>query len=83
MSRVPADQTAFGRRDMPYLLELDSTWTAPEDDERNITWTRKVSTEMEKYSNGGYYLNFPGSAKVAKKFVRSAVDRKTTSVWSK
>lgn len=73
MSRVGADGTAFGRRDMPYLLELDSTWPDAKDTERNIAWTRQMWSDTQRYSTGGLYLNFPGLGEEGEKLVRSAV----------
>ena len=73
MSRVGAEETAFGRRDMGYLLELDSTWKDPKASERNIAWTRQAWSETMPYSTGGLYLNFPGFGEEGEKLVRSAV----------
>ena len=41
-SRVADDATAFGDRSRPYMIELNSSWTYPEDSEYNIGWTRQV-----------------------------------------
>lgn len=73
LSRVDAKATAFGRRDIPYLLELDSMWPDPKDTDRNISWTRKTWADMQKHSNGGLYLNFPGLGEEGERMVRSAV----------
>ena len=40
MSRVAADETAFGDRSSEWMLSIDSTWNDPADDERNIAYTR-------------------------------------------
>lgn len=73
LSRVKADATAFGRRDIPYLLELDSMWPDPKDTDRNLAWTRKTWSDMQKHSNGALYLNFPGLGEEGEHMVRSAV----------
>jgi len=73
MSKVGAADTAFGRRDMPYMFEFDSMWSDPNEAEKNIAWTRKMWAEMQKYSNGGLYLNFPGFGEEGEKLVRSAL----------
>ncbi len=73
VSRVGAGDTAFGRRDMGYLLELDSTWKDPKASERNIAWTRQAWSDTMRYSTGGVYLNFPGFGEEGEKLVRSAV----------
>jgi FAD binding domain-containing protein/berberine-like enzyme len=72
-TRVGADDTAFGRRDIPYLLEFDSMWANPADAERNIDWTRRTWAETQQYSNGGLYLNFPGFAEEGEDLVRASV----------
>ena len=57
-SRIDADATAFGARDMPYLMEFNSSWQGPQDTDANIDWTRKVWNDMAaRFSNGGGYLN--------------------------
>jgi FAD/FMN-containing dehydrogenase len=60
VQRVPAEETAFGDRSMPFMLSLDAIWTRPEDDEANIAWARSLWTRMQRHSTGRLYLNFPG-----------------------
>jgi hypothetical protein len=57
MAEVGAQDTAFGRRDMAFLLEFESYWREASDDERCISWVRRMSNEAERFSNGGGYLN--------------------------
>src|SRR6185503_6976659 len=60
-ARVGTADTAFGDRSMPYMFSIDSIWTAREDDEANIAWTRDFWQRARPYSHGGrIYLNFPG-----------------------
>jgi hypothetical protein len=41
-----------------YLLELNSSWTNPADNQRNIAWTRDAWTDLrQRFSSGGVYLN--------------------------
>ncbi len=73
MARVPAGATAFGRRDLPFLLSLDATWRDPADAEENIAWTRAAWDEMRAFSStGGVYLNFPGFGEEREALVRTA-----------
>jgi FAD/FMN-containing dehydrogenase len=72
-SRVGAGDTAFGRRDIPYLLELDSMWADSADADRNIDWTRQMWAETQRHSSGGLYLNFPGFAEEGEDLVRASV----------
>jgi FAD/FMN-containing dehydrogenase len=71
-SRVAADATAFGRRDRPYLLSLDTTWTDREDTERCIAWTRNAWSSMQRFGPGGVYLNFAGFGEEKEELVRSS-----------
>jgi FAD/FMN-containing dehydrogenase len=56
----PAASGAFAHRGAPYLLGLESNWTDPAADERNIAWARTVWEDMQRFSSGGLYVNFPG-----------------------
>jgi FAD/FMN-containing dehydrogenase len=70
-SRVPSSATAFGKRDAPYLLSFDTTWTDPADTERNIAWTRAAWSDMQRFGSGGLYLNFAGFGEEKEALVRS------------
>lgn len=71
-SRVDAGATAFGRRDHPYLLSFDTTWTDPADTERSIAWTRDAWSDAQQYSSGGLYLNFAGFGEEKEALVRAS-----------
>jgi FAD/FMN-containing dehydrogenase len=71
-SRVGAEATAFGRRDAPYLLSFDTTWTDPVDTERCIGWTRAAWDDMRRFGPGGLYLNFAGFGEEKEDLVRAA-----------
>ena len=60
MSRVAADATAYGRRDAPYLVTAESTWTDAAQNETHVRWARDLVAAMRPFSRGGLYLNFPG-----------------------
>jgi FAD/FMN-containing dehydrogenase len=70
-SRVGAEATAFGRRDMPYLLSFDTTWEDPAETEHCIDWTRAAWSEMHRFSGGGLYLNFAGFGEEKEALVRA------------
>jgi FAD/FMN-containing dehydrogenase len=58
---VNAADTAFGDRSMPYMVSIDSIWTAPEDDATNMAWTRDFWDRLTPFSSQGrIYLNFAG-----------------------
>ena len=69
--RVPADATAFGSREAPYMLSFDTTWTDPADTERNIAWTRSAWSAMGRFGPGGVYLNFAGFGAEKEALVRA------------
>lgn len=72
MSRVRAEDTAFGDRSAAFLLEISSTWEGAKDAERNIAWTRDFWAGMKRFSSGGLYLNFPGLGEEREDLVRAA-----------
>jgi FAD/FMN-containing dehydrogenase len=57
---VAADATAYGRRDAPYLVTAEATWTDPAQNDKNIHWARELVAAMKPFSRGGLYLNFAG-----------------------
>jgi FAD/FMN-containing dehydrogenase len=59
-NRIAPRETAFGDRSAPYLLSIDSVWDDPGAAGENIDWTRSFWREMQPYSNGATYFNFPG-----------------------
>ena len=72
MSRVEPAATALGVRDAAYLYSLDTSWTDHADDARAIAWTREAWAEMQDYSRGGTYLNFPGQGEEGEKLMRAS-----------
>jgi FAD/FMN-containing dehydrogenase len=70
-SLVEADAMAFGRRDRPFLLSFDTTWTDPADNERCIGWTRAAWSDIHRFSDGGHYLNFGGFGEEQEALVRA------------
>jgi FAD/FMN-containing dehydrogenase len=60
MGKVEPTATPFARRDAPYLFAVESNWEDADTDEHNIRWTREVYRDMQRFSKGGVYLNFPG-----------------------
>ena len=56
-SRVGATDTAFGLRDAPFSLLLLSSWAAPAETDRNISWTRAFHQAMRPHLSLGGYVN--------------------------
>jgi FAD/FMN-containing dehydrogenase len=61
ISSVKTEQTAFGHRDAPYLLNIVSTWDNFMESEKNISWTQEFAMAMKPFSTGGVYVNFLGN----------------------
>lgn len=73
MSRVGAEETAFGSRSAPFLINVEATWTDPADTDRNVAWARAGWDTLHRYSSsGGLYLNFPGFGEEKDDLVRAA-----------
>lgn len=72
MNRVAPSETALGVRDASYLYSLDTSWTDHADDQRATAWTRDAWAEMQDYSNGGVYLNFPGQGEEGERLLRAS-----------
>jgi FAD/FMN-containing dehydrogenase len=72
ISRVGAEETAFGDRSSEWMLSIDSTWDDPTDDERNIAWTRAFWDDAQRFSAGKTYFNFPGLLEEGEGAVRSS-----------
>jgi FAD/FMN-containing dehydrogenase len=71
ISRVGADETAFGDRGSEWMLSIDATWHEPADDEVNIAWTRDFYVASLPHSDGKVYFNFPGLLEEGEAAVRS------------
>ena len=60
MSRINPGDTAFFKRDAPYMLGIEANWHKREDASANIDWAKNVVKDMQRFTKGGSYLNFPG-----------------------
>ncbi|MEG3616576.1 FAD-binding oxidoreductase [Isoptericola haloaureus] len=72
MSRVGAEDTAFGDRSAPYLVGIEANWTEPDDDEANMRWARGCAADLDALSTGREYLNFPGFQEGGQETLRAA-----------
>ena len=72
VSRVGGDATAFGARDMGWMLSIDSIWEDAADDEKNIGWSRTFWGDMKHHSDGRAYLNFAGLGEEGEELVRTS-----------
>jgi FAD/FMN-containing dehydrogenase len=60
VARVGRDETAFGRRDAPYLLNIAARWQDPDQTEPHVAWARELHEAMSPFATGGVYVNFLG-----------------------
>jgi FAD/FMN-containing dehydrogenase len=72
MARARPEDTAFGARDAPYLLSIDTSWADPAKTETSIAWTRDFWTEMRPFSRDRVYLNFPGQGEEGEALLRAS-----------
>jgi FAD/FMN-containing dehydrogenase len=72
ISRVGAQETAFGDRSSEWMLSIDSTWHDPDDDGINVAYTREFYDASLPYSDGKTYFNFPGLLEEGDAAVRSS-----------
>jgi FAD/FMN-containing dehydrogenase len=58
--RFPESESAFHGRNVEFVLSPEANWKDAADDEANIAWLRNMLADMEEFSDGSRYLNFPG-----------------------
>jgi FAD binding domain/Berberine and berberine like len=56
--RVSADETAFGDRSAPFIVNLLGSWQYAEDDAANISWIRSLFAKLRPMMVPGVYVNF-------------------------
>jgi hypothetical protein len=57
-ARVGAEETAFGDRSSPFVLNLLANWSDPGDDDANISWVRSLFRVLRPSMSPGVYVNF-------------------------
>jgi len=58
MGRIPEMATAASYRGAAFVFAINNGWKSPEDNEKQIEWTRKFWEEIRPFSSGGSYVNF-------------------------
>jgi FAD/FMN-containing dehydrogenase len=58
VSQIGEDETAIGHRNAPYNLIIIGMWAEPGEDERNISWVRRLWEASRPFSSGGVYVNY-------------------------
>jgi len=59
-ARVPSADTAFVQRKPPFMIGIEANWHDREQSQDNICWAKAVHQDLQRFSDGGSYLNFPG-----------------------
>jgi FAD/FMN-containing dehydrogenase len=75
IANLSEEATAYGRRDIPYLVNPEANWDDPKDDAANIAWARDLLKALTPYSESNLYLNFPGFLEEGDAMMRSAFGR--------
>ena len=57
-ARIAPDETAFGDRSSPFVLNLLGNWSDPSDDAANISWIRNLFARLRPAMVPGVYVNF-------------------------
>ena len=58
VARVPEDETAYGERQAPYVLNILAVTHEPGGLDPHIEWAQRLYTEIEPSLTGGAYINF-------------------------
>ncbi len=58
IGRVPADATAYSRRDVRLFVNVHTRWTDRTQDAECIRWARSLFAALTPYATGGVYVNF-------------------------
>ncbi len=57
-ARIGADETAFGDRSSPFILNLLANWLERSADAGNVAWVRGVFNKLRPAMKPGVYVNF-------------------------
>jgi hypothetical protein len=60
VTRFGPDTSAFHGRHAAFLLSPEANWEHPADDAAHIAWASDFVADLEEFSDGSRYLNFPG-----------------------
>lgn len=55
---VPDGDTAFPRRDAPYIYTASAQWIDPAEDAEHVTWSRRCVARLGPWRTGGAYVNY-------------------------
>jgi FAD/FMN-containing dehydrogenase len=72
MGRIGPTDTAFCQRSAPYMVGIEANWKDPGTSDANIDWAREVFADLQQFSSGGHYLNFPGFFEERERLLKGA-----------
>jgi FAD/FMN-containing dehydrogenase len=75
MARVGEQETAFANRSEPYLIGIEANWEEEMGSDKNVRWVRDVFADIQSFSRGGVYLNFPGFLEEGERLMREGYGR--------
>ena len=56
--QVAADETAFGDRSAPFIINLLANWADDKDDALHVSWIRSIFGKLRQAMKPGAYVNF-------------------------
>lgn len=72
MSRVGPHETAFAKRNSPYLISVDGAWADAADDERGAEFVRTLWDDLQAFGAGGTaYLEMLGEVDRSDELLRA------------
>jgi hypothetical protein len=74
VARVPAEATAFARRDAGHMALIVGAWEDA-DDERHVAWVRSPSDALPPSCSGGGYVNELGDRPARAGYTDAAWER--------
>jgi hypothetical protein len=57
-AQIAAEETAFGDRSAPFIINLLANWSDPSADVGNISWIRGLFNKLRPAMKRGVYVNF-------------------------
>lgn len=81
ITSVPDSESAFSRRDAPYIYTASAQWTDPTQDAENVAWTRRSVEQLEPWHYGGAYVNYVQDEPAGQRCARSTGRTATASSW--
>ena len=75
-ARIPEDSAAFSGRSAPFLVNVEANWEDPARDDENVEWARGFYADMQQFSTGSMYFNFPGHIEEGQDLLRSTFGEK-------